>query len=231
MSVSGFDLSRFQEEPVLGILRGVTAESLNGVMEASIAAGLRFIEVTLNTENAPRLIESSVKHYSQSLCVGAGTVLSPEDAKRAVDSGAQFLVAPGLNEEVTAYCREQGIPFFPGALTPTEIEKAWRLGAVMVKVFPANLFGPNYFRLVKGPFQDMRLLAVGGVGPANVAEYLAAGADAVAIGGSIFSYNRMQNKEFSVIQKEVEDFLLAVRNFYSKLPKRTLTGSSSTSKG
>ena len=74
MSVSGFDLSRFQEEPVLGILRGVTAESLTGVMEACIAAGLRFIEVTLNTENATSLIETSVKDYSQSLCVGAGTV-------------------------------------------------------------------------------------------------------------------------------------------------------------
>ena len=217
MSVSSFDLARFKEEPVLGIIRGVTGESLEGVMGAVISGGLRFVEVTLNTPNAPALIEKASNSFSDSLCIGAGTVLSPADAQMAVTAGAQFIVAPTLNEEVAEYCKKKHLPYFPGALTPTEIEKAWNAGATLVKVFPASEMGPEYFRVVKGPFEKIGLLAVGGLGPENISEYLSAGADAVALGGSILSPSRMRNKEFDLIQKEIEVFLLAVRNFYSNI--------------
>lgn len=201
----------------MGILRGVTEDSLTGVLDAMIAGGLRFAEVTLNTPNAPRLIEQADKLYSSSMCLGAGTVLSIDDARIAADSGAQFIVAPTLNEEVAAFCKEQNLAYFPGALTPTEIEKAWNAGAVMVKVFPASQMGPNYFKIIKGPFQDIRLMAVGGINPENVSDYLSAGADAVALGGSILSPSRMREKSFSLIQNEIEVFLLALRSFYSKI--------------
>ncbi len=217
MPVSKFDLARFQEEPVLGILRGVTEESLSGVLSAVISGGLRFVEVTLNTPNAPTLIERAVKSFSDSLCIGAGTVLSLADAQNVAHAGAQFIVSPTLNEEVAEFCRQKKLAYFPGALTPSEIEKAWNAGATMVKVFPASQMGPEYFNVIKGPFEKIRLMAVGGVGPKNISEFLSAGADAVALGGSILSPSRMREKKFSLIQKEIEVFLLAVRKFYSNI--------------
>lgn len=217
MSNSQFDLDRFEQEPVMGILRGVEENSLQGVMEAAISAGLRFIEITLNTENAPEIIHKSLNTFAGKVCVGAGTVRSLEDAETAVAAGAKFLVSPGLNPGVAEYCRKNNLAFFPGALTPTEIENAWAAGATMVKVFPASQMGPNYLRLIKGPLQDIKLMAVGGVNPENIPDYLGAGASAVALGGSIFSLSRMKNGEFEVIQKKIEEFLLAVRNFYSNM--------------
>lgn len=217
MSALRFDLARFQEEPVLGIIRGVAQENFSEVMSTVISAGLRFVEVTLNTPNAPVLIEEASKSFSNSICIGAGTVISRADAQTAANAGAQFIVAPTLNEDVADFCKQQGLPYFPGALTPTEIEKAWNAGATMVKVFPASQMGSEYFRVIKGPFENIRLMAVGGIGPKNISDYLSAGADAVALGGSILSPARMRNKEFSEIKNEIEVFLLAVRKFYSTI--------------
>lgn len=212
-----FNLARFEEEPVMGIIRGITEESLSGVMEAAIAGGLRFIEITLNTANAPRLIEWVNRDYSGTLCIGAGTVLSVEDAESAEASGARFLVSPTVKPEVAAYCRKKNLAYFPGAFTPTEIEMAWNNGAAMVKVFPASQLGPGYFKEVKGPFQDIKLMAVGGVNRENIPQYLSAGASALALGGSIFSPERMRNHQYSRIRSDIEGFLLAVRDFYSKI--------------
>jgi len=217
MTALRFDLAQFQKEPVLGIIRGVTEENLTEVFSTVISAGLRFVEVTLNTPNAPRLIEKSSKKFSNLICIGAGTVTSLAEAQTAANTGAQFIVAPTLNQDVAEYCKQQALAYFPGALTPTEIEKAWNAGATMVKVFPASQMGAEYFRVIKGPFETVRLMAVGGIGPENIVDYLSAGADAVALGGSILSPSRMRNKEFLLIKKEIEVFLLAVRNFYSNI--------------
>jgi len=217
MSDPSFDLVQFDKQPVLGIIRGAPPDSAHGVMQACISAGLQYLEFTLNSKEALPSIEEGAREFPEALCVGAGTVLSVADAERAVNAGAKFIVAPTLNETVAAYCRERSLPYFPGALTPTEIEKAWSCGATMVKVFPANQMGPGYFGTVRGPFNAIRLMAVGGVGPDNVHSYLGAGASAVALGGSVFSPERMKNKEFDVIQKEISAFLFAVKTFYSKM--------------
>ncbi len=211
-----FDLPRFESEPVIGIIRGVKEDSLEGVVEASIAGGLRFLEITLNTPNCFSLIKTITQKYDQ-LQIGAGTVLSADEAKCACDAGAQFIVAPNFSSEVASFCRDNNIAYFPGALTPTEIQTAWKAGATMVKVFPASQMGPSYFKQIKGPFDKIKLMAVGGVNPANIKDYLAAGADAVALGGSIYSMQRMENKMFHEIQKDIEEFMFEVKTFYSKI--------------
>jgi 2-dehydro-3-deoxyphosphogluconate aldolase/(4S)-4-hydroxy-2-oxoglutarate aldolase len=225
MAVPEFDLAVFQKEPVMGILRGVTEDSLDGVMETAISSGLKFLEITWNTPRADFLLYKAAQKYSDQISLGAGTIRSVEDAQTALDSGAEFLVSPGLNEQVASFCRDKSTAYFPGALTPTEIDSAWNMGATMVKVFPASQFGPDYFKLIKGPLQDVKLMAVGGVGPGNIEQYLQSGADAVALGGSVFSVKRMQNKEFLSIGKDIEEFLLAVRKFYSKIADNALSGS------
>jgi 2-dehydro-3-deoxyphosphogluconate aldolase / (4S)-4-hydroxy-2-oxoglutarate aldolase len=211
-----FDLQRFGLAPVIGILRGIKEESLQGVVEASIAGGLRFLEITLNTADSFHLIKQATNQYTE-LTIGAGTVLSAEEAKKALDSGAQFIVAPDFAEDVAAFCVENKLAYFPGALTPTEIQRAWKSGATMVKVFPSSQMGPDYFKQVKGPFDKVKLMAVGGVNPGNIKKYLGAGADAVALGGSIYSEERMENERFSEIQKDIEEFMFEVKTFYSKL--------------
>ena len=211
-----FDLNRFELAPVIGILRGVKEESLQGVAEASIAGGLQFLEITLNTADSLHLIKKATEQFID-LTVGAGTVLSVEEAKKAFDSGAKFIVAPDFEEEVAAFCVENKLAYFPGALTPTEIQRAWKSGATMVKVFPASQMGPEYFKQIKGPFDKIKLIAVGGVNPGNIKKYLGAGADAVALGGSIYSVERMENGRFSEIQKDIEEFMFEVKTFYSKI--------------
>lgn len=211
-----FDLNRFELAPVIGILRGVKEESLQGVAEASIAGGLQFLEITLNTADSLHLIKKATEQFID-LTVGAGTVLSVEEAKKAFDSGAKFIVAPDFEEEVAAFCVENKLAYFPGALTPTEIQRAWKSGATMVKVFPASQMGPEYFKQIKGPFDKIKVIAVGGVNPGNIKKYLGAGADAVALGGSIYSVERMENGRFLEIQKDIEEFMFEVKTFYSKI--------------
>jgi len=212
MPVTGFDLESFLSLPVLGIVRGADEASLPGVLDALVEGGLSHIEITLNTAGAYGLIRQAAHRLPAGVCLGAGTVRNAADAQRAEEAGARFIVAPTLNEAVADYCRERSLPYFPGALTPSEIERAWTLGAALVKVFPASQMGPGYFSTVKGPLDEVRLMAVGGVTRENVGDYLAAGACAVALGGSIISDKRMKNKEFPAIQRDVQDFLLAVKN-------------------
>jgi len=212
----GFDLTLFEKEPVMGIIRGVDEGSLPGVLEAAYAGGLRFLEITLNTPGAFILIKRAAELFPD-FCIGAGTVLSAESTQQAIDHGAQFIVAPNLNEQVAECCIKNNTAYFPGALTPTEIEKAWSSGATMVKVFPASQMGPGYIKLLKGPYDEIKMMAVGGISPKNIPDYFSAGASAVALGGSIFSTSRMANGEFSVIQKEIEEFLFAVNQIYSNI--------------
>ena len=214
--MAGFDLTLFENKPVMGILRGITEESLPGVLEAAFSGGLRFLEITLNTPGALALIERAVAHFPD-CSIGAGTVLTAEDVDKSFDAGAKFIVAPNLNDKVAECCAKNSLAYFPGALTPTEIEKAWCSGATMVKVFPASQMGPDYFKQIKGPFDKVKLMAVGGVNPGNIKKYLGAGADAVALGGSIYSLERMENGRFSEIQKDIEEFMFEVKTFYSKI--------------
>lgn len=214
MGFERFELSRFEREPALGILRGINPEQLDRTFETIIASGLKHVEITLNTPEALTLIETAVVKYSELVCVGAGTVLSAEDAKKARHFGSRFIVAPTLNEEVANYCSIEGIPYFPGALTPTEIENCWKAGATMVKVFPASRFGPDYFKEIKGPFNEIKLMAVGGIRFENIMDYLKAGASALAFGGSIFSTERLKLGEFSKINQDLKEFLSEINKYF-----------------
>ena len=214
-SESDFDLSRFKEASILGIIRGASPGSVQGILDACISGGLKFVELTLNSERALPSIELASKEFSGGLCIGAGTVLSLSDTIQAVNAGAQFIVSPTLNVDVASYCGEKGLAYFPGALTPTEIEKSWNAGATMVKVFPASQMGPDYFKTVRGPFDNLLLMAVGGIKVSDAAKYLQAGVSAVGIGGSVFTPSRIKNKEFESIKSEISKFVSAIKMFYS----------------
>jgi len=201
----------FKRLPIMGILRGIEVDSVAPVIEAVAGAGLETIEVTMNTARASAVIRKAVKAAGKRLAVGAGTVLTVRSLEEALNAGATFIVMPAFIEDVVKRCVKLNIPSFPGALTPQEIYNAWRGGASMVKVFPSGFFGPSYFREIKGPFDDIRLLACGGVTSANLAEYFSAGADAVAFGSSVFRKELLLKKEYGKIAEGVRSYISAYR--------------------
>jgi len=187
----------------LGILRGIRKKAIDPLVEAVVPTGLRALEVTMDTEEAPTLIRHLVRAVGGRLSVGAGTVLSMTDLRAARDAGTEFIVSPTLVPDVVEHCAANGIPVFPGALTPHEIHAAHQAGATMVKLFPASAFGPGYLREIKGPFRDVPLLACGGVNPDNVRSYFEHGASAVAFGGGVFQPALLETDNFDEIARRL----------------------------
>jgi 2-dehydro-3-deoxyphosphogluconate aldolase/(4S)-4-hydroxy-2-oxoglutarate aldolase len=157
-------------------------EQAEGVGRALVAGGLPCIEVAFRSDAAVEAIRRTSE--IDGLLVGAGTVLSAEQAEAALSAGASFAVAPGTNEEVVAACRELGLPFFPGIATPSEIERARQLGLRTLKVFPARqVGGAEFLRAVTATYPDVGFLPTGGIGPDNLRDYLAV-PSVLAVGGS-----------------------------------------------
>jgi len=201
------DLDRFRKKPVLGILRGIPDRSLEPLLDAIVASGLETIEFAMNSKNAVALIKKAACLYEKKLMIGAGTVLSIKDLQTALRAGATFIVSPVVIKPVIRYCVEHKIPVFPGALTPFEIYEAWQAGATMVKVFPASCFGPDYFRKIKGPFPEIKLLACAGVTPENMKDYFKSGASAVTVGGSVFRKDWIAAGKYHLIQRKIQAYL------------------------
>lgn len=203
------DLTRFKKLPIMGILRGVDLDLIEPLVETVISSGLKTIEITMNTLEAPKLIRRAVKISKKRLTIGAGTVLNKLDFKKALDMGASFIVMPTLLTDIVESCVRKKLPVFPGALTPREIYEAWKAGASMVKVFPAKFFGPSYFKEIKGPFPNIKLLACGGVTPTNIKSFFESGASAVAFGGGIFRKEWLKRREFFRIKEAIEELISA----------------------
>jgi len=201
------DVTKFKQKPIMGILRGIELEQIEPLIEAVISGGLETLEITMNTEGASQLIRTASKIAQKRLMLGAGTVLDMDSLKTALHSGATFIVMPVLIKDVLAYCVKNQIPVFPGALSPQEIYSAWKDGATMVKVFPAKLFGPEHFREIKGPFNDIELMAVSGVTAQNMREYFTCGASAVAFGASVFKKDWLQNKDYPSITYAIKEYI------------------------
>lgn len=198
------DVKRFKQLPIMGILRGVQAQMIIPLIRCIVSSGLETIEIAMNTPDAAKLIRQMVKEAEGRLTIGAGTVLTTDVLRQALDNGASFIVLPTLVPDVVAYCVKKRIPVFPGALTPQEIYNAWRAGATMVKVFPAKFFGPAYIKEIKGPFQDIELLACGGVTADNIRSFFSSGASGVAFGGSVFRKEWLTAGEFSRIEEYIK---------------------------
>ena len=155
------------------------------ILTALQKSGIRSAEITFRTACAREAIAYGVKHYPD-MNIGAGTVINAEQCKQAIEAGAKFIVSPGLSEEVALLCREQGLPYFPGCVTPTEIMHALSLGITIVKFFPANVYGGlKAMKALAGPFPQIKFIPTGGVNRDNLEEFLAW--DKIyAVGGSFF---------------------------------------------
>lgn len=185
MSTS-FNEDLFKKLPVVAILRFFRRAEVEQLVPAAIAGGLCNIEVTMNSEGAGDLIRLTRDLAGATANVGAGTVTSLEELHHALAAGATFIVTPAVIPEVIRACVERKVPVMPGALTPTEILAAWRLGPTLVKVFPADQLGPSHIKALKAPFPDIPLMPTGGVTVETLPAFKQAGASAFGVGGSLF---------------------------------------------
>jgi 2-dehydro-3-deoxyphosphogluconate aldolase/(4S)-4-hydroxy-2-oxoglutarate aldolase len=167
---------------VVAVLRAATADGFAAVTDVLVSAGVTAIEVTLTSRGAVEALAGLRRQLPAQAVIGAGTILTADQAKASVDAGAAFLVSPVLDPELIAGF---GVPFYPGALTPTEVFAAHRTGAPLVKLFPAATVGPRYIKDLHGPLPGVRIMPTGGVGIDDIPAWLSAGASAVGLGGPL----------------------------------------------
>ncbi|MCZ4302499.1 bifunctional 4-hydroxy-2-oxoglutarate aldolase/2-dehydro-3-deoxy-phosphogluconate aldolase [Microbacterium oxydans] len=169
---------------VMAVLRAPDARLYEPVVRALTEGGVRCIELTLTTPGTiailPQLIDAAPEAE-----IGVGTVLAEQDARAAVEAGARFLVSPGIVTEVAEVALAAKLPVYPGAMTPTEVNAAWKLGASAVKIFPAATVGPGYIGQLAGPYPDVLTLPSGGVALDDIPAWIAAGCIAVSLGGPL----------------------------------------------
>ena len=205
-------LNRILEEKIIAIVRLDTTKVFMQVAEALKVGGISIIEFTFSMPAALDMLKEAAAHFGKEVLLGAGTVLDPETARAAILAGAEFIVTPAVNLETIQVCKRYGKPIVAGAMTPSEMLTVWEAGADLVKVFPAsNLGGPAYIKAVRAPLPQLRLVPTGGVGADNAAQYLEAGAAAVAVGGSLVDKIAVAKGDWEAITVEAQRLVEVVR--------------------
>jgi 2-dehydro-3-deoxyphosphogluconate aldolase/(4S)-4-hydroxy-2-oxoglutarate aldolase len=212
-----FSWEKFNAVPIVGILRHYPREQVMSLARQYADAGLGTLEITMNSSEAAATITELVREFGELLNIGAGTVITKKQLEQAMRAGAQFIVTPILTRAVVRACVEQKVPVIPGAYTPTEIYKAWSLGAAAVKVFPATQLGPSYIRELLAPLSGLRLLPTGGVQPDHFIDYLRAGAVGVGMGGHLFPRPLIEEGRWDELKEHFSSFVRTYKDYRQSL--------------
>lgn len=206
-------IRRIGEIGIVPVVRAATgAEALRAV-EAIRLGGIPIVEITMTVPGAQIVIRDVVREYAGEVLVGAGTVLSAEQAKLCIDAGAQFIVSPGLSISVLSVAQACGKLAIAGALTPTELMNAQTYGAKLVKIFPcANVGGPKYLKALKAPFPDAALIPTGGVNVSNAADFILAGAFALGVGGELVDATALRDGNLAKITQSARELMQTVQS-------------------
>jgi len=207
----------------IGIIPSVHVASTEDAQFAAreiSAAGIPILELATIEPGAIEIIADLVRSFPD-LIVGAGELTDARTAQRCREAGAKFLTGPGVDLGGLEFSREDGPVIIPGALTPTEVLKAWKSGCDFVKVFPcAEVGGAHYIRALKGPYPYMPLIASGGVNQETAAEFIAAGATALGIGGALIPHESIRLRQSQRIHELGRRFVGIVKHARSLLPHR-----------
>ncbi len=204
-------LDHIAMEWIVAVIRAESNEQALKITEALFSGHIKIVEITFTCPDPPSIIKALIDDGPPDLIVGAGTVCTREQAAAALDAGAQFIVSPGLVEEVIAEAKGRGVAVMPGAVTATEIMNAARLGADVIKLFPGSLFGPAYAKALRGPFPQLRFMPTGGVSLENIKEWKAAGVFAVGVGTELVQKEAVKAGKFEVIASRARSFVEAVK--------------------
>lgn len=190
---------------IIAVVRAPSAESAIEGVEALVRGGVTGIEITYSTPDTARVISHLSDRFGDTILLGAGTVVRPEQAEEAAAAGAQFLVSPGVSGRVAAAMTGTGLTTMLGALTPSEVMAAVEHGADVVKIFPAALSGPKLISSLRGPFPDVAMMPTGGVSTANLADWLATGVVAVGAGSELVSATDLAAGRFDLVRSRAEE--------------------------
>jgi 2-dehydro-3-deoxyphosphogluconate aldolase/(4S)-4-hydroxy-2-oxoglutarate aldolase len=205
-------LKRIREIGLLPVLRANSIDEALALAEAIEAGGVTALEVTMTVPGAIEVIRQLAKQTQGRILIGAGTVLDPETARACMLAGAEFIVSPALNVKTIEVCRRYSVPVMPGALTPTEVLTAWEAGADVVKVFPCSaLGGAKYLKALKAPLPQIELIPTGGVSLSTAAEFLAAGAFALGVGGDLVNPKAIAEGKPEIITQTAREYMEIIR--------------------
>ena len=171
--------------PIIAVLRADDATRYERVAATLVEEGIEFVELTLTTPGTIAVLPQLRRALPPSARLGVGTVLTWQQADEAMNAGADYIVTPSIDSAVINYVVSREVPIYPGGLTPTELQHAWNRGASAVKLFPASAVGPDYIKQLHGPFPDMRIVPSGGISLDTAGAWIAAGAEAVSVGGPL----------------------------------------------
>jgi 2-dehydro-3-deoxyphosphogluconate aldolase/(4S)-4-hydroxy-2-oxoglutarate aldolase len=196
---------------VVAVIRMTDASQLRAVAEALGEGGVRAIEVTMTVPRAVELIRELAASLSDEFLVGAGTVLNADTAQQVIEAGARFVVSPVFKPGLIETGHRNDVPVMPGCFSPTEILAAWEAGADIVKVFPATALGPAFFKDIRGPLPQVRLMPTGGVTRDNAGDWIRAGAVAIGAGTALVDARAVAERRFDVITEHARHFIQAVQ--------------------
>lgn len=194
-----FPLQRVLDCGIVAVVRSNDSSQLVEVCKALVAGGVDVAEITFTVPGALEVLAAVRKALGDRLLLGAGTVLDTETARAAILAGAEYLVSPTLNLDVIRLAKRYGKMIMPGVYTPTEALTAWEAGADILKVFPAEIVGPAFFKAMKGPLPQLRLMPTGGVDLNTAASFLEAGAVCLGIGSQLIEPKAVAAGDFARI--------------------------------
>jgi 2-dehydro-3-deoxyphosphogluconate aldolase/(4S)-4-hydroxy-2-oxoglutarate aldolase len=204
-------LARLHELGLVAVIRGPSPELTLKLVDALMRGGVTGIEITFTTPKAPEVTQALHRQFGESILLGMGTLTEPKHADQALQAGASFLVSPHTEPELARAMTATGLPTMMGALTPSEVMMAKRLGSDVIKLFPGSLTGPSYVKALKGPFPDLRIMPTGGVSVDNVAQWFSAGVFAVGAGSELCPTQLVKEERFDEIVTRAQAFASAVQ--------------------
>ncbi|OOV76651.1 bifunctional 4-hydroxy-2-oxoglutarate aldolase/2-dehydro-3-deoxy-phosphogluconate aldolase [Mammaliicoccus fleurettii] len=204
-------LKIIKETKLIAILRNADPNNILPIVKTLYKAGVRAIEVTMNSPKALESIELIANEMKGKVVVGAGTVLDAESARLAILNGATFILSPTVNKDTIRMSKKYGAVSIPGALTPTEILEAYEYGGDIIKVFPTTTMGPQYIKDLQGPLPHIPLLPTGGVDLNNVEDFIKAGAVGVGLGSALV------NTKVEITDGYYDDLEKTAQSFYNKV--------------
>ena len=206
----GTAVGRIEHAGIVAVIRLKDPAMLRPVVDAITEGGIRALEVTMTVPGAIELIRQLATELPPDCILGAGTVLDAETVRRVSDAGARFVVSPVFRLETIRACHEHGVASMPGCFTPTEILNAWDAGADVVKVFPATALGPGFFKDVRGPLPQVKLMPTGGVTLDNAGDWIRAGAVAVGVGTALLDATAIAAGDYATLRSNAERIVASV---------------------
>jgi 2-dehydro-3-deoxyphosphogluconate aldolase/(4S)-4-hydroxy-2-oxoglutarate aldolase len=201
---------------IVAVVRSPDSQQLVEACRALADGGVTVVEITMTVPSALDVLRQVRLALGDRLLLGAGTILDPETARAALLAGAEYVVAPTINLDVIRLCQRYDKLVMPGAFTPTEVLTAWEAGADIVKVFPADVVGPAFFKALRGPLPQVRLMPTGGVDLKTAADFLKAGACCLGVGGQLVEPKAVAERNFDRIRELARQYVAIVKEVRSK---------------